>query len=221
MKKISILVLISIMLGACSTTPEIIPTETPIPSTDTPELTESLIVAKVLVFVRDRSSDTEYMLTHEVGVMLSMLEEAGILAVVATQSEDSYQGSEPPLKSDILLEDVTVADYDGFLLPCMAAGAPGFIDDDAIAMVSEAAAQGKPIAAQYGSVFTLAEAGLLDGKHYAFEWDGFPEGIHDGTGVVQDGNIITSGTCSYKARSSVRPDGTPELTQKLIEAVTP
>jgi len=50
---------------------------------------ESLSEPKVLVFVRDGSYDTEYMLTHEVGVMLSMLDEAGILAVVATQSEDS------------------------------------------------------------------------------------------------------------------------------------
>ena len=183
--------------------------------------TESLSGPKVLVFVRDRSFDTEYMITHEVGVMLSMLDEAGIHAVIATQSEDSYQGSEPPLKSDILLQDVTVADYDGFLLPCMAAGAPGSIEDDAIAMVAEAAAQGKPIAAQYGSVFTLAEAGLLDGKHYAFERDAFPEGIYDGTGVVQDGNIVTSGTCSYMARSTGRPDGTPELTLKLIETVAP
>jgi putative intracellular protease/amidase len=182
---------------------------------------ESFGGPKVLVFVRDGSNATEYMLTHEVGVMLSMLEEAGILAVVATQSEDSYQGSEPPLKSDILLQDVTVEDYDGFLLPCMAAGSPGSIEDDAIAMVAEAAAQKKPIAAQYGSVFTLAEAGLFDGKHYAYEYDAFPEGIHDGTGVVQDGNIITSGTCSYKARSTGRPDGTPELTQKLIEAIVP
>lgn len=182
---------------------------------------ESLSEPKVLVFVRDGSYDTEYMLTHEVGVMLSMLDEAGILAVVATQSEDSYQDSEPSLKSDILLQDVNVSDYDGFLLPCMAAGSPGSIDDDAIAMVAEAAAQKKPIAAQYGSVFTLAEAGLLNGKHYAFERDAFPEGIHDGTGVVQDGNIITSGTCSHKARSTGRPDGTPELTQKLIEAVAP
>ena len=183
--------------------------------------TESLSEPKVLVFVRDGSYNTEYMLTHEVGVMLSMLEEAEILAVVATQSEDSYQDSEPPLKSDILLQNITVADYDGFLLPCMAAGAPGSIEDDAIAMVAEAAAQNKPIAAQHGSVPTLAEAGLLDGTHYAYERDAFPEGIYDGTGVVQDGNIITSGTCSQEARYTGLPDGTPELTQKIIEAVAP
>jgi putative intracellular protease/amidase len=182
---------------------------------------ESLSDPKVLVFVRDGSYHTEYMLTHEVGVMLSMLDEAGLQAVVATEFKDSYDGSDPPLKSDILLQDVNIADYEGFLLPCMAAGLPGSIEDAAIEMVAEAAAQGKPVAAQYGSVFTLARAGLLDGKHYAYESDGFPEGIHDGTGVVQDGNIITSGTCSYEALLTSRPDGTPELTQKLIEAIVP
>jgi transcriptional regulator GlxA family with amidase domain len=103
----------------------------------------------------------------------------------------------------------------------MAAGNPGSIEDDAIAMVAEAAAQNKPIAVQYGSIHTLAEAGLLDGKRYAAEYDTFPEGIYDGTGVVQDGNIITSGTCSQMARETGRPDGTPELTQLLIEAVAP
>jgi len=159
------------------------------------------------------------MLTHEVGVMLSMQDEAGLQAVIATGYEDSYSGSDTPLENDILLQDVNVADCEGFLLPCMAAGVRGSIVDDAVEMVTEAAVQGKPDAAQYGSVFTLARAGLLDGKHYAFEHAAFPEGIHDGTGVVQDGNIITSGTCSYMARSSGRPDGTPELTRKLIEAI--
>jgi putative intracellular protease/amidase len=176
---------------------------------------------KVLVFVRKGSHSPEYMLTHELGVMLSMLEDAGILAVVAAQSEDSYQDYEPPLHIDILLQDVNVADYDGFLLPCMAAGKRVLIDDDAVAMVTEAAAQNKPIAAIHGTIFILAEAGLLDGKHYAYESDTFPEGIYDGTGVVQDGNIITAATCSEAASYYGLPDGTTELTQKLIEAVVP
>jgi putative intracellular protease/amidase len=184
-----------------------------------PSETESLSGPKVLVFVRDGSYQSHI---HEVEIMLSMLEEAGILAVVATQSEDSYQGSDPSLKSDILLQDVNVADYDGFLLPCTAFGGPGDggvgnIDDVAIPMVAEAVAQKKPIAAQHHSVHTLAEAGLLDGMHYAYGFNvfrnsKFSDGIFDGTGVVQDGNIITSGTCTA--------DGTPDLTQKLIEAVT-
>lgn len=44
-------------------------------------------------------------------------------------------------------------------------------------------------------------------------------GIYKGTGVVQDGNIITPGTRPYIARDTGRTDGTPELTKKLIDAL--
>jgi putative intracellular protease/amidase len=199
-----ILILVVILLAGCSEKP-----------------TGVIGDKKVLIFVRDGSKYPEYMGTHEVGVMRSMLEEAGILAVVATQSEDSYQGYESLLKSDILLHDVNVSDYDGFLLPCMAAGTRAPIIEDAVAMVIEAAAQNKPIAAQDGTVPILAEAGLLDGKRYGYRRVGFWEGTFEGTGAIQDGIIITSGTCPHAARYYERPDSTPELTQLLINAIGP
>jgi hypothetical protein len=43
--------------------------------------------------------------------------------------------------------------------------------------------------------------------------------MDSGTGVVQNGGVITSGTCPYQAKLTGRPDGTVELAQKLIEAV--
>jgi putative intracellular protease/amidase len=174
---------------------------------------------QILLYVRDGSSDFEYMLTQELGVMKSMLEDAGLRVVVATVSEESYDRYRATLKPDIFLKNVKVSKYAGFLLPCMAAGAPGFIEAEAVEMVKEAAAQGKPVAAQYGSIFTLARAGLLSSKHYAFGYARFKEGSYDGTGVVQDGLVITSGTCPHQARLTGRPDGTAELTKKLIEAV--
>ena len=64
-------------------------------------------------------------------------------------------------------------------------------------------AQGKPVAAQVGGVVTLAAAEVLNGKQFAFLEDPgayMPGGIYKGTGVVQDGNIITSGTCPYMAK---------------------
>jgi len=174
---------------------------------------------RILLYVRDGSSDFEYMFTQEVGVMKSMLEDAGLRVVVATATEESYYRLRAALKPEIVLKDIKVSKYDGFLLPCMAAGAPGIIEAQAVEMVKQAAARGKPVAAQYGSVFTLARAGLLSGKHYAFGYASFKEGIYGGRGVVRDGRIITSGTCPYQARLTGRPDGTAELTQKLIEAV--
>lgn len=174
---------------------------------------------RILLYTREGSGDLEFMLNDEVEVMMSMLNEAGLRVVVATLYEEPFYGASDTFKPDLLLKDVKVSKYAGFLLPCMAAGQPGIIESQAVEMVKQAAAQGKPIAAQHGSIHTLARAGLLAGKRYAMGLAVFPEGIYSGTGVVQDGVVITSGICPELARETGKPDGTAELTRKLIAAV--
>ena len=127
-----------------------------------------------------------------------------------------------------------VADYVGFIMPCMAVGGiPGPpVAPEAVAIVKQAVAEGKPVAAQFGSVIILAQAGILKGKKYAFFSDPlkpnpsrkftdsrFADAIYSGRGVVQDGNIITSGTCPLLARAFGSPDGTSQLTQTFIAEV--
>ena len=129
---------------------------------------------QVLIYVRDGSSDFEYMLHHELGVMKHLLEEAGLRVVVATDSEESYYHLRAALNPDLSLPDVKVSKYAGF---------------------------------------------LLRGKHYTLELPRIQEGIYSGTGVVQDGLIITAGICPHRTKLTGRPDGTAELTRKLIEAV--
>ena len=197
------LLILCILLSACG------PSETESLSGET----ESLSGPKVIVFVWDGSYHGYHL--DDVEIMLSMLEEAGILAVVTTESEDSYQLSDSSIKSDIWLQDVNVTDYDGFLLPCSAFYGdigPGGTGDVVIPIVVEAASQNKPIAASHQSIQTLAEAGLLDGVSYSYA---------EKTGVIQDGNIITSGCCLGLSQNYGCEDGTHELTQKLIEAMTP
>jgi len=159
------------------------------------------------------------MLTNELGVMISMLEEAGFQVVVASASGQPFVGPTTTVETDLKLADVKVADYVGFILPCMGQAIPGPVPPEAVEIVREAVAEGKPVAAQCGSVEILQPAGVLKGKKYAYIYDRFSEGIYSGTGVVQDGNIITSGTCSLMAKLAGRPDGTPELTQKLIDSL--
>ena len=90
--------------------------------------------------------------------------------------------------------------------------------------------KGKPLAAQFGSVVILAQAGVLKGKKYAFLADPlkptawrtvtdprFVDAIYSGRGVVQDGNIITSGICPYLEARMNYPDGTTNLTQAFID----
>jgi putative intracellular protease/amidase len=187
--------------------------------------------SKVLLIPREGSSrNLELMLTKEVGVMVTILEKAGFEVEVATVSAAPIASENVTLKPDLKLIDVKVADYVGFIMACMAVGiipAPPQ-PPVAVAIVKQAAAQGKPIAAQFGAVQILAEAGILKGKRYAFMFDPlsprlgpqkdprFVDAIYSGMDVVQDGNIITSGICPYVGASRGIPDGTAELTQTLI-----
>jgi putative intracellular protease/amidase len=170
-------------------------------------------------------------LSKEVGVMTSMLEKAGFKVVVATVACEAIKGSSTTLMPNLKLSDVKVADYAGFILPCMAVGGyPGpRVAPAAVEIVKQALKNGKPVAAQYGSVYILAEAGVLVGKRYAFPADAltlsppgcykdtrFTGAIYAGKGVVQDGNIITSGYCPS---SSAEKDCTTELTQTFIAAL--
>ncbi len=180
---------------------------------------------RVLLFIRDGAADLEFMLKEEVGVAKKMLEQAGIEVVVATLAGEPITAGSTELRPDLKLSDVRVADYQGFILPCMAAGASPAAPET-IAMVEKAAAEGKPVAAQRNAVRTLAKSGVLVGKRHAFgreidvtELTDFKGGLYSGTGVIQDGNIITSGICPYAARTRGVQHGTEELTRTLIEVI--
>lgn len=187
--------------------------------------------SKVLLIPREgESGDIELMLTKEVGVMVSILEKAGFEVVVATALGVPIAARTTTLRPDLKLADVKEADYAGFILACMAVGLfPGPPQPaEAVAIVKKAVAQGKPVAAQLGAVCVLAEAGVLKGKRYAFVADPLMEtpargkdtrftgAIYSGYGVVQDGNIITSGVCPMALTFTGLPDGTAELTNALV-----
>jgi len=182
---------------------------------------------KVLLFIRKGfSHDIELMLTQEVGVMTSMLEEAGFEVIVATASGESIEAPTTKLMPDLELADVKVNDYAGIIMPCMAKGDMFFgwhASPEEISLVKEAVAQGKPVAAQRGAIVILAEAGALVGKKYTYDrdlqsFDSFVGAIYSGDGVIRDGNIATSTNCPYMARYGY-DDGTSELTKIFIETI--
>ena len=184
--------------------------------------------SKVLLFMRNaqKSGDLEYMLKKEVGVMKDTLERSGYKVVVATLDGSSFTAGSTTVKADIKLADAKIADYAGFVLPCLAVPsypAPPEVSPDAIALVKNAVSAGKPVAAQTGSLWTLAEAGLLKGRKYAYAFEEkspyFAGATFAGTGVVRDGLIITSGICPYMALKSNDKDGTEQLAQALVEAM--
>ncbi len=184
---------------------------------------------KVLLFITDGSRDLEYMLTEEVIVMKELLEQSNFEVAMATLSGETISVDSAVIEPDLKLGDVSIADYSGFIFPCMA---PPWekvnnLDPEVVAFIKKISTEGKPLAAQTLSVADFAKAGVLVDKKYAFtiepdvnEYPDFKGGIYSGEDVVQDGNIITSGTCPWKAREYGLPDGTRELTQLLIKAIT-
>jgi len=187
---------------------------------------------KVLLFIRSGSCsqgishDIELMLKEEVGVMTSMLEEAGFEVIVATASGEPIKTQTREFMPDLELADVKVNDYVGIIMPCMAKGGvwTGWhASPEEILLVKEAVAQGKPVAAQRGAIVILAEAGVLVGKKYTYDrdlqfFDSFAGAIYSGEGVIQDGNIMTSTNCPYMAKYGY-DDGTSELTKIFIETI--
>jgi putative intracellular protease/amidase len=183
------------------------------------------VPAKVLLIAREGSAEMELMLTKEINVMVRMLEEAGFKVEVASVSGKPITGYATTLEPDLKLADVKVEDYVGFIVPCMAAGdleASVGEPPEAVEVVKKAGAQGKPLAAQLSGVIILDRAGVLAGKQFAIRYDMrifVHGGTYSGEGVVQDGNITTSGSCPYTEKYGGKPDTTAELTKQFIASL--
>ncbi len=190
---------------------------------------------KVLMIPREGySTDLDLMLKMEVGVMTMLLKRAGFQVDVATTSGQSIVGPTEKIEKVLRLSEVKLDDYVGIIMPCMAVGMfPGPpVSAEAMALVKKAVQEGKPVAAASNASTILAEAGLLKGKKYAYFQDPlkpgttlkridlrYEGGIYSGDGVVQDGNIITSGVCPQLERADGKQNGTLMLTQTFITAI--
>jgi hypothetical protein len=173
---------------------------------------------KVLMVVRGGDAEAaDFMLSQEAAVLKFTLEGTGYTVVVATVDGQPARGASISLKADLKMADVQMADYKGLVLPCMAAGESP-IPADSVAIVKKAMALKKPIAAQNSAVLILNQAGAVRGRRFAIEADlasAVQDGKYGGIGVVQDGNLVTSGTCPLMAMQLGKPDGTRELAEEF------
>jgi putative intracellular protease/amidase len=184
---------------------------------------------KVLLFVTDGSRDLELMLTREVLAMKDLLEKSNLEVDIATLMGERILVDTVVLIPDFKLVNVNVSEYEGYMFPCMAPPWDKIYEpnNEVVSFIKEAYKEGKPMASQTLSVADFAKAGILVNRKYAFtidpDLDEYPEfqgGIYSGEGVIQDGLIITSGTCPWKTREYGKPDGTSKLTELFIQAVT-
>lgn len=180
----------------------------------------------VFMFVRDGSRDLDLMLREEVGVMTRMLEEAGYSVDIATASGEAMVTSSTTLTPTVTLAEVDLGSYAGVVLPCMAPARGFEVPEEVTALTRQAVLLGLPIAASRGSVETLAQAGGLVDRRYAFasavdvnERPEFLGGSFQGIGVVRDKNISTAGICPLAARSLGEADGTADLMVNFIASL--
>lgn len=181
---------------------------------------------KIFMYVRDGSRDLDRMLVREVGVMRQMLEDAGYAVDIATPRDEVLASETLALTPTVKLAAVRIEDYAGLVLPCMAPAAghamPAGVDD----LVTAALDRGLPMAASRGSVTSLAKAGALVDRTFAFagpvsgaERPEFAGGTYIGTGVVRDGTISTAGICPLAAHTLGEPDGTEDLMREFIASL--
>jgi len=190
---------------------------------------------KVLMIPREGySTDLDLVIKMEVGVMTTLLKNAGFEVDIATTSGQPILGPTQKIEKVLRLAEINLDNYVGVIMPCMAVGMyPGPpVSHEAVSIVQKTLADGKPVAAASNSTIILADAGVLKGKKYAYYDDPlktsqtrtrtdprFKGAIYSGPGVVQDGKIITSGVCPVLASRHGMQDGTVELTQKFIASI--
>lgn len=173
---------------------------------------------KVLLIVQEHSEDMNMMIIREAGPIMKASKNAGYEMDIATETGSVLGTGTSILRPNIKLSEVEVNKYIGVIIPCMAVpGPPFYAPELAIEIVKQMYAKGLTIAAQGGGVDVLVKAGILAGKKYASILVSDPKGNDVGTGVVQDGQIITSGICPFLARMGMGNDGTGELMTGFLE----
>ena len=221
MKKVSLTVMTILLAGIISFSPQVFGQGT----------------SKVLMIPREGySADLDLMIKMEIGVMRLLLKNAGLDVDIATSNGLPIVGPTEKVTDIKMLRNMKVDDYAGVIIPCMAVGGASqpypAVAPEAMAIVRKALSDGKPVATNGNAAVVLAEAGVLKGKKYSFVRDplqptqtvpftfpAFQDAIYSGSGLVQDGLIITSGICPTIEKTTGMENGTVKLTKAFIAAV--
>ena len=150
------------------------------------------------------------------------LQDAGATVTVLSLETGTIQSMEGDIKPseelavDEAVGDVAVEDFDALVLPGGTVNPDKLrVDETAVAFVRDFVASGKPVAAICHGPWTLAEAGVLDGRRVT----SFPSIRTDlrnaGAGEVVDEEVVVDGNLI----TSRNPDDIPAFSQAILDAV--
>ncbi|HSB03872.1 MAG TPA: DJ-1/PfpI family protein [Thermodesulfobacteriota bacterium] len=182
------------------------------------------------------SADLDLMIKMEIGVMKLLLKKASMDVDIATTTGIPIVGSTEKVTDIMVLRNINIDNYAGVIIACLAVGGGGSpspaVPPEVIEIVRKALSDGKPVAGNGNAPVVLAEAGVLKGKKYSYMRDpltptgtirftisAFEGAIYSGSGLVQDGLIITSGVCPNIEKAVGMENGTVRLTKAFIAAV--
>lgn len=116
---------------------------------------------------------------------------------------------------DLTIDEVRIEDYDALLLPG-GVGNPDQLrmNEQAVRLIRDFAAAGRPVAAICHGPWLLVEADLLRGKR-ATSWRSIRTDLRNAGATVVDEPVVTDGNII----TSRQPDDVPEFTEALIAAI--
>lgn len=176
--------------------------------------TEPLLSRRILIMAADGFEQSE------LEVPLERLQDAGAEIDIASLEMGDITGWDEDdwgdeIEVDLKISDVHIDNYDALILPGGQINPDLLrVDDDAVALIRDFAATGKPIAAICHAPWLLIEAGLAKGRRLTCYKSIRTDVANAGAEVVDeavviDGNIITS-RC---------PDDLPAFCDAIVEAL--
>ena len=170
--------------------------------------------AHVLIMATNRFEESELFGPREI------LLDRGAKVTLASLDLDEIMATvhdEPGrmIRPHVTIVDARAADYDALILP----GGVGNPDklrtsEDAIGLIREFDAAGKPVAAICHGPWLLVEADLLRGRK-ATSWKSIQTDLRNAGAEVVDEEVVTDGNII----TSRMPDDVPAFTDALIEAI--
>lgn len=176
--------------------------------------TEPLLSRRILIMAADGFEQSE------LEVPLERLQDAGAEIDIASLEMGDISGWDEDdwgdeIEVDLKISDVHIDNYDALILPGGQINPDLLrVDDDAVALIRDFAATGKPVAAICHAPWLLIEAGLAKGRRLTCYKSIRTDVANAGAEVVDeavviDGNIITS-RC---------PDDLPAFCDAIVEAL--
>ncbi len=170
--------------------------------------------AKVLIIATDAFEQSELFQPREA------LLDAGATVTLASIGREPIQGMEHAEKGETITPDTVMAEvgadgFDALVIPGGVANPDTLrLEEDALRIVRDFFANGKPVAAICHGPWLLAEANVIDGRRVT-SWPSIRTDLANAGAEVVDEQVVVDGNLI----TSRKPDDIPAFNAAIIQAI--